>query len=197
MNGWSIKSDDAIVDLLCSREESGLDALRDKYGHYVEKFLKYKFKSLACDDDINSAINAAMYKAWENVESIRKASALKTWFVRVCHNALVDIVRKKSRQIPSALLDDHVLELKAFSDGGASDHPLALVLIWAIGLLPQLQRQIITADLENDGQATDLELAERLSTSKNSVRVSRVKARKNLHKIICEKYPVLRRITDE
>lgn len=183
-----IEGDAEIVRLMNEREARGLRMLLSVHGARARAGLKRRFGGHLSEGEIDEALNTATYRAWRRVHTYDpKRGTLRAWFFVIASNAGREIVRARQRH-ERELRGEDVDQLADRADPAELQPmpPPAFLetLRQCIAALPRLQRSIIEADLQNGDTADAADLAKALSTTKNSIYVSRSLARKALRRAL-------------
>lgn len=168
--------------------EAALGELIRKYGGIIKGMVWKKFGNDLQEDEVHDVLIRTATKAWRYAASFdnRKAS-LSTWLVAIALREAVDVLKENTPEFGS--IDDENSIEDCFSDSDATDDSdaeskkndkLFQDLDAIIASLPPLQRAIIEADYKCGGTADAERLAESHGTTKNSIYVSRVKAKKRI-----------------
>lgn len=177
--------DDAIVELIRSRNEAGMELLLTQYGRRVKGYLTKRFGVTLMPQDIDAALSDAMLRVWSHIESFDfSKGSLWSWTARIAHHAAIDIINEQKRH-PSAKCD--IDQLSASDEEPRHDSPESRQQVADLeyvieNMLEGLQQAIIRADLLSDDVASADVLARVHGTTKNSIYVSRQKARANIKK---------------
>ena len=167
-------------------KEAALADLLRRHGGTIKGMVWKKFANALQKEEVHDVLLRTATKAWRYAASFddEKAS-LQTWLVAIAIREAKDVIREKTWEFNS-VEDDDVIE-PYFFDGAESEadvekqeSKLILDFRTVIESLPELQRAIIDADLAC-GETADAErLAEIHATTKNSIYVSRAKAKKRI-----------------
>lgn len=168
-------------------KNAALEDLLQKHGGAVKAMVLSKFGTQLQQDEIHDVLIRTATKAWNYAKSFNDEKAsLQTWLVTIALNEALDVLRENTTDCervadgdfvePSLKVSDDVIaEGKLKKDSKLFDD-----LDIVIAGLPDLQRAIIQADLRCGGTADAERLAAIHGTSKNSIYVSRTKAKKNI-----------------
>ena len=173
-----------IVCKLAAREEDALRLLLCKHGGKVRAWLKKRFAGVLADQEVDAALNQAMFNVWQHIDSYdpRKAT-LGVWFVCIAQNAALDMVRLVTRQRHSAVEFDPTHDPFADRCVEASKWQESLLQDFdeEIKQLQPSQQRIIRADLDAPGgRAEAVSLSELFGIPKNHVYVYRTRAHATL-----------------
>ncbi len=181
-------SDSDIALMMAMQDREGLRLLIERYGGRLKAFLFKRFRSVLQEGELAEALNVAFYNIWRFAERYDETKgSLPSWCIRIGQRAAQSIIRRefgyRSKNLEyDAMFDpagDPPDEGVAVAEDNEDD-PRIDALHKAIAGLPPLQKAIIQADLAADGLADAGRLAEIHGTSKNSIYVSRSKAREVL-----------------
>ncbi len=183
-------SDSDIVLMMAMQDREGLRLLIEQYGGRLKAFLYKRFGGVLQEGELAEALNVAFYNIWRFADRYDESKgSLPSWCVRIAQRAAQSIIRRESRYRSKNLEYDSMYDPAGDPPGedvvaseDRSDDPRVDALHKAIAGLPPLQRAITQADLAADGLADAGRLAEIHGTSKNSIYVSRSKAREALKK---------------
>jgi len=166
-------------------KEVALSELLRKYGSTIKGMVLSRFGNALQKDEVQDVLIRTATKAWRYAASFdeRKAS-LCTWLVAIALREATDVLKENTPEF-GGIEDEDSVE-NCFFDTDASDDneidakndtKLFRDLRTVIVSLPPLQRAVIEADLACGGTADAGRLAEFHGTTKNSIYVSRVKAK--------------------
>lgn len=185
----STVTDSDIALMMAEGDQDGLRLFLKRYGGRIKGFLVKFYASVLQEGELDEARNAAAYNIWRFAERYDEGKgALPSWCIRIAQRAAQSIVRRemkyRSKNLEYDVSYDPAGDPPAEETVEALDRsadPRLEDLHRAIETLPPLQKAIIKADLAaGDGLADAGRLAEIHGTSKNSIYVSRSKARENL-----------------
>lgn len=111
--------DSYIIELLFERDESGIEALSEKYGNYSRYIA---FNILHNSDDVSECINDSLLAVWDSVPP-KKPDNLKVYFGKIVRNRAVNIFERnnaKKRGGDSVTLS--VEELSAYLSGKSGEN---------------------------------------------------------------------------
>lgn len=181
-------TDSDIVLMMATGDQGGLRLLLERYGGRIKAFLVKFYRSNLQEGELDEAFNVAIFNVWRFADRYDESKgSLPSWCIRIAQRAAQSIIRRessyRSKNFEYDLTydpagDPHDEDAVARAD--RSDDPRIAALHKAIEALPSLQKAIIQADLAADGLADAGRLAEIHGTSKNSIYVSRSKARETL-----------------
>lgn len=180
--------DSDIALMMAMQDREGLRLLIERYGGRLKAFLFKRFRSVLQEGELAEALNVAFYNIWRFADRYDESKgSLPSWCIRIAQRAAQSIIRRESGYRSKNLEYDAMYDPAGDppDEGAAEDHDDNLridALHKAIAGLPPLQKAIIQADLAADGLADAGRLAEIHGTSKNSIYVSRAKARETLRK---------------
>lgn len=183
-------SDSDIMLMMAMQDRAGLRLLIERYGGRLKAFLIRRFGSVLQQGELDEALNVAFYNIWRFADRYDESKGtLASWCIRIAQRAAQSIIRRELRYRSKNLEYDAMYDPAgdprdedAIASGERGDDPRIDALHKAIAGLPPLQKAIIEADLAADGLADAGRLAEIHGTSKNSIYVSRFKAREALKK---------------
>jgi len=170
-------------------DEEALSCVIRHYSPKVMGALRSKYRNQVPEDVLEDAINRAAFSLWRSADRFNdsKGSLGGLFYKCACHE-VVNILRQ-GKDAPHISLDDLDRDIPgprstAFEQNDEEFSPekqkLYRDLHEVIQGLRGHQRAIAEADLVTGCQADNVYLANVLSTSKNSVYVSRNKARENI-----------------
>jgi RNA polymerase sigma factor (sigma-70 family) len=181
MPGRTVDEDDlAIAVGLLDRDEDALRVLLRKYGGLLKGFIRKKFGDALHELEVDAVVSGAAYKAWNKAELYDDSKAsLKTWFLQIGYHQAVDLLReRKKHDVEHSVEDlDAIPELPQSRVSDQTNKKVIRDLKEVVDSLPPLQKAIIKADLKSGDVADATRLAAIHGTSKNSIYVSRNKAR--------------------
>lgn len=180
--------EDLAIRMMCGDREALREVLR-RYLLPVKDLLTEKYGTTVQEADIDEAMNLAMYKMFQTAGSYDKSKAtLRAWFYTIAQSALIDIYRREKRHRRRFPLRDPEYDPAGDFDDPDPEEPVTKEEKQEIRQLNQvienklkgLQKAIILADLVAGGRADAAALAERFNTTKDSIYVSRHKAREKI-----------------
>ena len=183
-------SDSDIALMMAEGDQHGLRLFLERFGGRLKGFLVKYYSNVLQEGELNEALNAAVYNIWRFADRYDEGKgALSSWCIRIAQRAAQSILRRERRYRSKNLEYDASYDPagdppeEPVQAPGQIDDPRLEVLHRAIETLAPLQKAIIEADLAaGDGLADAGRLAEIHGTSKNSIYVSRGKAKENLKK---------------
>jgi len=166
----------------------GLRSLIRVHGPKVKGWLKKQYRHVLDDFELDEAFNTALQRVWKYADRYDdRKGKLASWFLRIARNAALSILRREQEESHHELeyepsydpADDRgVGNMVESGDPVAKNDRTMKDLDDIIRKLPPLQQAIINADLAAAADKADsARLAEMLDSSKNSIEVSRNKAR--------------------
>jgi len=186
----STVTDSDIALMMATGDQCGLRLLLERYGGRIKAFLVKYYSNDLQEGELNEAFNAAMYNIWRFADRYEESKgSLPSWCIRIAQNSARSIIRRELRYRSKNLDYDTMYDPagdppddEALETAERTDDPRLEGLCRAIEALPPLQKAVIKADLAADGLADTGRLAEIHGTSKNTIYVSRSKARETLKK---------------
>lgn len=185
-------SDSEIALLLMERSEEGVRLLLLRYTVRIKAYLRKYFGDVLATPELKEAFDEAVTKVWRFADRYEESQgSLGSWFIRIAQRSAQTIVRREERQRHKELAEDmeynpagHVTKEEECQPPDRKKERVLKDFAEEIENLPELQKAIIKADLAaGDGGIADAgRLAELHGTSRNSILVSRHKAKENLHK---------------
>lgn len=185
----STVTDSDIALAMAMGDQGGLRLFLERYGGRIKAFLIKRYANILQEGELNEALNTAAYNIWRFADRYDEGKGdMPSWSIRIAQRAAQSIVRRemkyRSKNLEYDVSYDPAGDPPAEETVEApdrADDPRLEDLHRAIETLPPLQKAIIKADLAaGNGPADAFRLAEIHGTSKNSIYVSRVKARENL-----------------
>lgn len=186
-DGSSVTDSD-IALMMAMGDKEALRLLLQRYGGYMKAYLVKYYGVVLQEGERAEALNVAVFNIWRFADRYEEPKGtLASWCIRITQRAAQSILRRESKYRSKNLEydsnydpagdppEDDILEAE-----GQRDDPKLIALLKAIEMLPPLQKAIINADRASDGLAEASRLAEIHGTSKNSIYVSRSKARETL-----------------
>lgn len=183
-NSDELDDDDIILGLM-DKDEDALRALLEKYGGTIRVLVRKKFGDILQGPELEEVLTRTAHKVWRYAGSYdEKKASLKGWVLFIAVREAQTILRetKKQRHLQ---LDDEIQVERGFFDCDPPDvekkeRKVLGDMREAIDGLPPLQKAIIEADLRSGDVADASRLAQIHGTSKNSIYVSRNKAREKI-----------------
>lgn len=182
--------DETLMLRIMEQDAEALKTLLELYGPKTKGYLVKHYGDILSSIDIDAALYQAAERAWRYAESFDPAEgSLKSWFMRIAQTQAFDIINENQKHagvgFDLALHDQ---------EEGCDDDPLdkrteqqLRDLEYVIShKLEGLQQAIVEADLKSGDIAGADRLATIHKTTKNSIYVSRKKARDNIKKFMTE-----------
>lgn len=94
------------------------------------------FSIVRNDADAGEVVSESIYRAYKNLDSLKRDKAFKTWILSIVHNTAVEMIRKDSKTVTVEELD----ETPCVADGSVTDR---LALRWAVESLKQPYRTAV------------------------------------------------------
>ncbi len=166
-------------------KEAALADLLRKHGGIIRGMVWSKFGNALQKDEVQDVLIRTATKVWRYAASFddRKGS-LGTWLVAIALREAADVLKENTSEFDSiedeGSVENCFFDTDATDENGAdakNDTRLLRDLRTVIASLPPLQRAVIEADLACGETADAKRLAEIHGTTKNSIYVSRVKAK--------------------
>lgn len=182
-----------IVNGLVRRDEDALRALLCHYGPNLKAWLLARFGRSLQQTELDHVLSVTAFNAWRFADRFDETRGpLEAWLITIAGNAARSLLRGQLEHRCIHLEYEQRYDPAWYDDDDDDDDCDAKKYVIvdledAICRLPRLQRSIVEADLAAGGHADDDRLVTALHTSKNSIQVSRNKARKNILKFMQEK----------
>ena len=182
MDDVTAKVDDQEIALLMmDGDEEGLRMLLKKYGAKTLAILRKQLgHTVLSPTDLEDALYDAAWKAYRAANQFDDRNGkLSGWFYRITYHCAIDILRVEESHRHEELHEniDHAAPSSSKTE---LSRTTLKALRAAVEKLPGRQKQVILSDLAVHGEASDTELASRLGTTVNTVRVSRHRAKLKL-----------------
>lgn len=172
--------DEDIVLRIMEREELGVRQLLEKYGGKVKALLRWKFGAQLGDQDCIDVLHRAATRAWKYIDKFDETKgSLWSWFVAIAQNQAIDLLQEERLPVvelehdplsPSDEVEELTPERKRLFEN----------LDRIVEGLPKRQREVAREDLRCGGEADGPELAKKLGTTPNAIRIARSKYRKTI-----------------
>lgn len=96
------------------------------------------FSLVRNDADAGEVLSEAIFRAWKNLDTLKKESSFKPWVLHIVHNAAVELIRKDSKLV-------FVEEMAERIDEGCENKITTRLSLWdAVQLLRQPYREVVT-----------------------------------------------------
>ncbi len=106
--------DKAMAKRIVAGDEAAFRALFDRV---FPRLYRYAAARLGGDPDAaTEVVQQTFLKAIERLDEYRGEAPLYAWFVRICHNAIVDLHRQRSREASHVLLVEDHAQVRAVLD---------------------------------------------------------------------------------
>ncbi len=191
--GQPADRDVEIASLLRLGDPEGLRRMLVDHGGRVAALLRTEFRNVLDLHEIEDALSQATVRVWRaGGRYDPQRGSLGAWLYVIARNCARHAIEAKQRHAGLTLIDD-LDSLAAADHSPAAEaergerrvvtedqfkHDVRL----CIDALPPLQRAVLRADFAVGGKAPTEALAEQLSTSPNSIYVSRNSGRKALRR---------------
>ncbi len=159
--------------LLMSQQVEGLRRLLEDHAARVLTLLGQDFAGLLDQDRLEEAIGEALFLAWRGGERYHpNRGTVRAWLFAIARNRARKLVERLSRDEVEFVAD---LDAAGASTRGAVGEAAtmakeALAAMWVcLDQLAPRQRDVLRADLANDGQASTGDLASQMNISRNAV----------------------------
>lgn len=183
-----LDDDETLILRILDQDAAGLERLLILYGPKAKGYLKKHYGGVLSDIDLDAAIYQAADRVWRYAQSFDpNEGSLKSWFMRIVQTQALDIIEQNSKHSGAEFdLEQHDVEeydepLDAKTKQQIEDLDYVIE-----NKLTGLQQAIIRADLKSGDVASVEWLARVHHTSRNSISVSRTKARQNIKKYMTE-----------
>lgn len=174
--------DRQTLDQLVQGNQEGLQDLISDHGLYVRAYVKRKLGQLLDHWQVEETMSLASLRAWQSASRFDPTRGrLRTWFAVIARNCGLSLIAQHQGQ-PFVSIDgvDPSILGVASSKPEGKRMQLVVDVHRAIGLLPQLQRSVLLADLNAGTTLPAPLLAERFRTTAQSVHVARYRGRRDL-----------------
>lgn len=138
------------------------------------------FSIVRNDTDAGEIISESIYRAYKNINTLRKESAFKPWILRIVHNTAVEMVRKNAKLVPLEEVPDPA------ETGVAKDTTDKLALCQAVESLKQPYRTVVVLFYYENLSVS--KIAQITNTNTVAVRKQLSRARKMLREILKEDF---------
>lgn len=190
-------SDSDIALMLMERSEEALRLLLLRYAVRIKAYLRKYYGDVLAKPELKEAFDETVARVWRFADRYDESKGtLVSWFIRIAQRAAETILRREKRHRHQELAEDMEYdpagripnEEECQPPDRKKDQVLKDFDI-EIENLPDLQKAIIKADLAagEGGVADGGRLAELRGTTRNSILVSRHKAKENLHKAMLKR----------
>lgn len=184
MSANTAEEDDETLNLrIQCQEREAIGKLLELHGPRAKGYLRNQYSF--CDADIDAVLFEAADRAWRYGASYDPKQSLKSWFMQIVQHQAINLVNeRKARQEVEFSLENHDRPEVCDEPVDKKTKQRIADLERCIEKLEGNQQAIIREDLKSDDVADAGRLAQKLGSTANSIRVSRVKARANLKKCI-------------
>lgn len=175
--------DEVTVRLVVGGDPEGLRRLLQDHGPIVRTYLKREFGQTLDDSDIDEAMGAMAVSVWNAGRRFDATRGkLRAWCGVIARRMALRMLEHRQRDGTKLepTLDLYELPRPPFAMPSAEQQRLLADLRASIAELPELQREVTLADLAAGGVAPAGPLAQHFATTKNSIYVTRLKARRAL-----------------
>lgn len=176
--------DRETLELLVQGRQEGLQNLINDHAPYVRAYVKRKLGTLLDHWQIEETMSLASLRAWQSATRFDPTRGrLRAWFAVVARNCGLSLIAQQQGQ-PFVSIDGIDPTILGVASGKTEARRMQLVVDVhrAIGLLPQLQRSVLLADLNAGTTLPAPLLAERFRSTTQSIYVARHRGRRELRK---------------
>ena len=141
--------DRQTLDLLVQGHQEGLQNLIQDHGPYVRAYVKRKLGQLLDHWQIEETMSLASLRAWQSSSRFDPSRGrLRAWFAIVARNCGLSLIAQHQGQ-PFVSIDGVDPTVLGVASGRSEARRMQMVVDVhrAIGMLPQLQRSVLFADL--------------------------------------------------
>lgn len=181
-SAYNPERDRQTLDQLVQGQQEGLQNLISDHGPYVRAYVKRKLGKLLDHWQVEETMSLASLRAWQSASRFDPTRGrLRTWFAVIARNCGLSLIAQHQGQ-PFVSIDGVDPSILGVASGKPEGKRMQLVVDVhrAIGLLPQLQRSVLLADLNAGTTLPAPLLAERFRTTAQSVYVARHRGRRDL-----------------
>tara|TARA_R110002094_G_scaffold178755_6_gene157790 strand:- start:650 stop:1306 length:657 start_codon:yes stop_codon:yes gene_type:complete len=174
--------DRQTLDLLVQGHQEGLQNLIQDHGPYVRAYVKRKLGQLLDHWQIEETMSLASLRAWQSSSRFDPSRGrLRAWFAIVARNCGLSLIAQHQGQ-PFVSIDGVDPTVLGVASGRSEARRMQMVVDVhrAIGMLPQLQRSVLLADLNAGTTLPAPLLAERFRSTAKSIYVARHRGRRDL-----------------
>ncbi len=169
-----MKQDNALTNIICQWNDKSMDAL---YSRYYKVMVAYAFPLLGRQDEAEDAVQDAFFNLWKKRPTFDTDAHLKSYLYSVVRNQAIDRRRKKNQLNGTGDFHDIAEEAPHTFDS----EEVYEMLFDAIDALPPRQRDIFLLIMEGK---KNIEIAEVLNISLNSVKAQRQTGMKTLRSVL-------------
>ena len=182
-----------LAEKIAAKDQNALQYAVKSFGPKVRGWLRKRFGEVLSEIELAEAFNQATYNVWRFADRFDETKGnFGSWYLRIAYRTGQSILRRETKHLSRNLEYDPTFDptVDHSQDDRCrsyySDECVADLQAIVNGRLRGLQRAIVLADLLAGEQADSERLAEVHKTSTNAIKVSRNKARKNIHKWMLE-----------
>ena len=179
--------DPSILQLLHEEPDQGMRALLAAHGGRVRNYLRKRYSGVLDDHQIEDALADAAMRLPDTYDATR-GKPLGGWLLFLADRQAIDGLRREQRHHRQRV---DMPDSEAMLSAGAESSPpqammdaefAARVRHIMATQLSELERKVLTADIDEGGAANAKQLAERLGTDPRSIYTARLRARRKLAK---------------
>ena len=156
-----------MEEMLVTRASGGdKEAFAALYTRYKDDLYRYAFFKLGDAEDACDAVSACITAAYENIRSLRAASAFKTWIFRILYRCCCALMREQSERRARA-------DLTQLEKLAAPQNRLSPELQEAFGVLCAEDRDIVLLSVIAGYNSTEISAITGLKSSTVRSRLKR------------------------
>jgi RNA polymerase sigma factor (sigma-70 family) len=179
-----VPDDERILALLREGAEEGMVALLQAHGGRARNYVRKRYATVLDEHQIEDALADAAFRLVDTYDPA-KGKPLGGWLLFLADRQAIDILRREQR---------HHRQRVEWADGDlvrGSESPTQELLDSEFAArvrhimathLSDLERKVMTADIDEGGAVNAKQLAERLGTDPRSIYTARLRARRKLAK---------------
>lgn len=176
--------DDEILQQLEQAPDEGLRLLLAAHGGRVRNYLRKHYQSVLDEHAIEDALADAAMRLPETFDA-SKGKPLGGWLLFLADRHAIDALRREQRHhrqradLPDADFDGgQRTPVEATMDSELAERVRRIIATE----LSELERKVMTADIDEGGAVNAKQLAERFGTDPRSIYTARLRARRKLAK---------------
>ena len=153
--------------------------IEDVWQQYQKSLKRFLQSNVSCPDDVDDLLQDILIKTYQQLNTVKDKSKLKSWLFQLANNTIIDFYRKRARS--KGITEDELW----YTEGGESIHrQLSHCISPFIQALPQEDAQLLNA-IEING-TSQKDYAEQHGMKYSTLKSRVQKSREKLNRLFSE-----------